>query len=277
MGPDWQEQELRATLDPALGGRWTSLRTQHREWLWSNPDPAVAAARRGVRPGQEFVDAGGGEECLPTVQGVPDHGDVWSRPWRRDEDGAVLRDSVTAPPFTVHRDLGHDTGPRVAYRISGPPRQPFLHAVHLLLQLGPDARIELAGTPRFRVAGEPGEHRWPDLGSEDLSRLGPDDGTARCLVLPGVSACRVVAGVDALELSWRRTAGDGPGPGLLVWRNLCGWPESAPYRSIGVEPMLGATVNHDDPQRCERLDGAGQAGWELRLRALRAVTPPAPR
>lgn len=274
MGPDWQEQELRATLDPALGGRWTSLRTAHREWLWSNPDPAVAAARRRVRPGQEFVDAGGGEECLPTVQGLPDHGDVWSRPWHRDGDGAVLRDSVATPPFSLHREVGHDRGPEVAYRISGPARQPFLHAVHLLLQVGPQARIELAGTPRFRVAGEPGEHRWPELGADDLSRLGPDDGTARCLVLPEVSTCRVVDGADALEMSWHRVDGSGAGAGLLVWRNLRGWPESTPYRSIGVEPMLGATVNHAEPQRCARLDETGHAAWVLRLRALRAGPAP---
>ena len=33
-----------------------------------------------VYPLPEFVDAGGLEECLPTVRGRPDHGDIWSRP-----------------------------------------------------------------------------------------------------------------------------------------------------------------------------------------------------
>jgi hypothetical protein len=26
---------------------------------------------------------------------------------------------------------------------------------------------------------------------------------------------------------------------LMIWRNLGGWPADRPYRSIGVEPMLG--------------------------------------
>ncbi|WP_285687936.1 hypothetical protein [Actinoplanes sp. NBRC 103695] len=48
------------TTDPALGGRWTSLRAAGRDWLWHRPDPA----RSRGRPGDSFVDAGGVEECL---------------------------------------------------------------------------------------------------------------------------------------------------------------------------------------------------------------------
>src|SRR3569623_1213456 len=66
-----------ATFDPALGGRWTSLSAGGREWLWRR----LVASRAAVLPGAPFVDAGGVEECLPTIRGVPDHGDVWSRPW----------------------------------------------------------------------------------------------------------------------------------------------------------------------------------------------------
>src|SRR5581483_10582739 len=46
------------------GGRWTSLRLGGREWLWQRADPA----RAGVAPGDAFVDAGGLEECVPTVR-----------------------------------------------------------------------------------------------------------------------------------------------------------------------------------------------------------------
>ncbi|RDI27711.1 hypothetical protein DFR72_106195 [Lentzea flaviverrucosa] len=46
---------LYAEVDHSLGGRWTSLRTAGREWLWHRADPA----RAGVTPGSPFVDAGG--------------------------------------------------------------------------------------------------------------------------------------------------------------------------------------------------------------------------
>src|SRR3954451_9902644 len=68
-------------IDCQHGGRWTSWRAGQREWLWSNPG-VPAAARVAVEPGDGFVDAGGAEECFPTVRGTPDHGDVWSRSWR---------------------------------------------------------------------------------------------------------------------------------------------------------------------------------------------------
>ncbi|MEK8108353.1 hypothetical protein NKG94_31885 [Micromonospora sp. M12] len=69
---------LRVAYDATHGGRWTSLHGGGREWLWRGPEPG----RHRVRPGDAFVDAGGLEECLPTVRGRPDHGEVWSRPWR---------------------------------------------------------------------------------------------------------------------------------------------------------------------------------------------------
>ncbi|MGH3435092.1 MAG: hypothetical protein ACRDRN_01345 [Sciscionella sp.] len=55
------------------------MRAGDREWLWRREEPR----RDAVRPGDAFVDAGGIEECLPTVRGEPDHGDAWSRRWRR--------------------------------------------------------------------------------------------------------------------------------------------------------------------------------------------------
>jgi len=68
---------LTAAIDAEHGGRWTSLRGGGREWLWQRDEPR----RSCVRPGDAFADAGGLEECLPTVRGVPDHGDVWTRRW----------------------------------------------------------------------------------------------------------------------------------------------------------------------------------------------------
>ncbi|MFC3894567.1 hypothetical protein ACFOWZ_24060 [Lentzea rhizosphaerae] len=81
---------LHAEVDRDLGGRWTTLRTAHREWLWHRADPA----RSAVAPGDPFVDAGGLEECIPTVRGTPDHGDAWSRPWH--ETGGLS--GLHAPP-----------------------------------------------------------------------------------------------------------------------------------------------------------------------------------
>ncbi|MFX4273955.1 hypothetical protein ACQBAR_02170 [Propionibacteriaceae bacterium Y1685] len=155
----------------------------------------------------------------------------------------------------------------VDHLITGEPGRPFVHAVHLLLDLSPAARILLPGRPEVRVLGSDGDDvygAWPVIGGVDLSLLGPDDGTATCAVLPGVNACTIVDDHDQLHLRWRRTAGDGAGEGLILWRNLRGWPDP-PYRSIGVEPMLGHTADHSETALAARLDADGRAHWYLEL------------
>lgn len=230
--------------DPAHGGRWTSLRAGSREWLWRNASASVA--RAVVRPGDAFVDAGGVEECFPTVRGLPDHGDVWSRPW--DEGHGSLRLS--------RRMSG---GLTVDYTVTGPPHTPFVHAVHALLDVSPAARLEATASTAY-LLDEDRTVPWPS----GLDRLGPDDGTATAAVLPGCAAVTVVDGADALTLSWRIVAGDAP-CSLLLWRNLRGWPAEAPYRSIGVEPMVGTAAALAGPGQPATTGADGSFRWELRI------------
>lgn len=142
-GSGWRPVSLGVEHDLEHGGRWTSLATAEREWLWRHPDPRITEARSHARPGDAFVDAGGGEECLPTVQGDPDHGDVWSRPWTFRDGWAT----ASCPGLVERRTTSCDTGQvRVRYEIIGRPGVPFLHAVHLLLDLAPVARIAIQAT-----------------------------------------------------------------------------------------------------------------------------------
>ncbi|HET6986616.1 MAG TPA: hypothetical protein VFI00_08375, partial [Kribbella sp.] len=63
------------TVDLIDGGRWTSLQLAGREWLWQGPG-LVTGPRTGMTG---FVDAGGVDECFPTVRGTPDHGALWNQ------------------------------------------------------------------------------------------------------------------------------------------------------------------------------------------------------
>ena len=41
---------------------------------------------------------------------------------------------------------------------------------------------------------------------------------------------------------------EGPAPhSVALWRNLGGYPPGAPYRSVGLEPMLGRGFDRSDP------------------------------
>jgi hypothetical protein len=284
-----EARPLAVQTDLALGGRWTSLATPEREWLWRNPRVSDAE-RAAVAPGDPFVDAGGVEECFPTINGPSDHGEVWSRPWAADgpnsgggsggggsDDGGGSGNSaasVRAGDLALRRRLSTEDGVvRAACTIGGPPGAGVLHAVHMLLDVRPGARLEAPGRPDVLVVEwpEPGRTAsatWPDGGGVPLDDLGPDDGTARCAVV-ATDRVDVVDGADRLSLTWGVTSGFAAPVSLVVWRNLGGWPAEAPYRSIGVEPLLGAETNRDRAasERLAHLDDVGRIGWWLEVRA----------
>jgi hypothetical protein len=282
-GERWHATALSVRTDAALGGRWTSLRTADREWLWRHRAPDVARARLRVRPGSEFVDAGGVEECFPTVRGEPDHGDAWSRPWHEAGGGTDGGEHVEVAALRLTRRFTADEcGVRVAYTVSGPPGARFVHAVHALLDVGPNARLVVPAAHRVHLLDTPHEGAttttsWPPtVAGRPLDHLGPDDGTAVAALLPDCRAAVVVDGGEALALTWRATTpADDEMCSLLIWRNLGGWPEGAPYRSIGVEPMVGRTATlcppHGRPAPGEpaRLGASGRFGWELSVSAAR--------
>ena len=274
--PGWRQCPLTVETDPSHGGRWTSLcalppaslpsehgelRVPAREWLWHHPDPEIARARQQARPGAAFVDAGGVEECLPTVRGEPDHGAVWSRPWSAGTDGA----HVVADGLRLDRRIRADGTVTVDYTITGQPHAPVVHAVHALIDVSPAARLDAPGVRTAHLLDGGAVVPWPS----GLDRLGPDDGTATAAVLPGCTAVTLHDGADALELAWRSPSG---APcSLLLWRNLRGWPDAAPYRSVGVEPMIGTAATPDAPGtgRPARLGPDGTLRWQLTLRAWR--------
>lgn len=275
----WRPVPLTWAFDLDHGGRWISLCSDgpagrdgsegrgSREWLWTHPDPVISEDRRHA-DGSTFVDAGGGEECWPTVRGTPDHGAAWSRPWVGLPDDAT----VEVPELgSLRRRVQGNAPVEVAYEIAGEPGTRFLHAVHLLLALSETAYLVVPGAEQMRVLDRDDPDRtWPG----GLDRLGPDDGSATCAVvpLPGGAEVVVVDGPDALRLSW--TAADqGRLCSLLLWRNLRGWPTDRPYRSIGIEPLLGRSADwrSGEPGDLPRVDSTGRCSWTLRLEGYRST------
>ena len=93
------------------------------------------------------------------------------------------------------------------------------------------------------------------------------DGSARLAVVD-TDAVKLIDGDETLLLHWWLQRGEGP-VSLLLWRNLGGWPASDPYRSIGVEPLLGAATDVDGarPEQLARPDAVGRLAWSLQLQA----------
>lgn len=248
-------------VDPAHGGRCTSLRAPGgREWLWRRHAPE----RDHVRPGDPFVDAGGLEECLPTVDGLPDHGDAWSRPWYQDGDGLA----VEGDGYRLRRVIETTETEVIArYELRALPGWRFLWATHALLDVSTSATLDAPdGHPTVvRTPDGPVAASWPRPLGIDAARLGPSDGSAHKLLLPGLDQITVSDRGDRLTLV---IGADQQPVSIAIWRNLGGWPPDGPYRSIGVEPMLGHAddLGRAEPGQCAVVPASGRTEWELRLR-----------
>jgi hypothetical protein len=62
---------------------------------------------------------------------------------------------------------------------------------------------------------------------------------------------------------------------VAVWRNLGGFPDDGPYRSIGVEPMLGSVFDIAEAQQPDdavTVPPAGCVEWELEIGVLNVCT-----
>jgi hypothetical protein len=259
-------------VDLERGGRWTDLTLAGRQWLWRRDDPA----RAQVGPGTPFVDAGGLEECMPTIRGVPDHGAIWNRPWTDLGDD---RSFVETEDFWLGRVIrGDDETVTATYRLEAESGYRFVWAAHALLDLSEDAVVQLPeGLPvrmyDQQVAGSDGrgwvESSWPECAGVPMSRLGPVDGTATGAVVVGASRATVLDRGRALDLV---VTCAGAHVSVAVWRNLGGFPADRPYRSIGIEPMLGAVFDLDEarvPGDVACVPGSGELTWELTLRGRR--------
>lgn len=209
------------------------------------------------------MDVGGLEECFPTIGGAPDHGSVWSRPWRTIAPTVHV---VDAPEGQLRRELVVDEAELdVRYALTAAPGTRFLWAGHLLLDLDPASRLEAPTGALVRCTSHgDARSRWPaGPHGEPLDRLGPVDGTAVKVLLPGTDRVRVVRG-DGASLTITVRAPGQP-VAVALWRNLGGWPAGDPYRSLGVEPSLG---HHDDLALAG--DGAATVGddglvrWRVR-------------
>jgi hypothetical protein len=261
-------------VDLRRGGRWTSLRVAGREWLWRRDEPL----RDRAAPGDPFADAGGIEECVPTVRGKPDHGDAWCRAWSDLGDGSA---EVDCGDFTLRRSVVADADLVTArYRLTARPRYRFVWAAHSLLDVSPRAELHLPGDPALRLyaeaapllgrpwpAGSPFvTARWPGPAGLRLDRLGPDDGTAVGAIAVGCRDAIVCDRGDSLRL--RLTADAGLPASVALWRNLRGFPAGQPYRSIGVEPMLGSVFDLAEARHAPdaaTVPGTGRVEWELEI------------
>ncbi|MDX6294328.1 MAG: hypothetical protein QOH50_3403 [Kribbellaceae bacterium] len=285
-------------IDHRDGGRWTSLKLAGREWLWSGP-----GLHSGPRVGMtSYVDVGGLDECFPTVRGVPDHGVLWSHEWsegwddRRDtlwDDSSddrwdELWETVETDEFVFGRRMisGARRPPYelnalwADYRLVAEPGYRFVWAAHALLDCAVGAQVVVPGGTSCRLFPEASkvldrpwpagalwvEDAWPRPGGIDLGTYAETDGSAVGAVLVD---CPVASVTDQGTTLRFELECPGQPVSTALWRNLGGFPADQPYRSLGVEPMLGRVFDLAEagPGDAAVVPAAGVLSWRLTVSA----------
>ena len=216
-----------------------SLRWRDREWL-----AGPAGDLRIPNYGDTFVEAdmSGWDEMLPTIDAcvlpsgaaLPDHGEVWTLPWRVDRVSAeelVCEITGRVLPYALRRHLsvtsaGGSATLRMDYelRVTGSEPVPLLWAAHPQFVVSPKTRLILPPHVDGVWQVWPTATRlvWPGGGQTVLD--GVADGEARKLYLP----TRLRAGWCALE--------EPDGASLrLSWD-----PEVVPYLGIWIDNGLNS-------------------------------------
>jgi galactose mutarotase-like enzyme len=292
-----ENDRLRVVAVPEVGGKVVSLvdRSSGREWLYQ---PARAPVR--PEPDEAFTaeNAYGWDECFPGVSAgtypadpwrgerLPDHGELWSRAWSLEVEGKSV---VTAAegarfPYGFRRSLRLD-GARllVDYAVENRSRFPFpfVWLAHPLLATEPGMRLEVAGSPQFRVDSSTGARlpaadeqvAWPptvagDGDPLDLS-IAPDSDVGLALKLYSerlqVGAAAIVATDGWLGLRFDPAAV----PFLGVWLDYGGWPTPGQgLYHVALEPSTGDADALEvalDRRSYSVLPANGGLAWQLEL------------
>jgi len=192
---------LSVTIRPQEGGRLTQLCDLGTGDEWLQP----GRSDYQLAPDISFKDGawGGFDECLPSVapcdhpdrhhghSSVPDHGHLWSRPWRvvdQTTHSVTLDTSDVEQPVVLTRriDIDRDAADLVlSYQLHNRGRASYryVYSAHPLFELPGAAVVELPTGSVMRTAFgarlSPGAvGRWPDAltsegGSIDFSLVQP--------------------------------------------------------------------------------------------------------
>lgn len=299
-----ESEALRIKIWPRMGGKIVSIVVRghgsragydDRELLHPPIHPYKQAT---ANSGFEDSDAGGWDECFPsvaacTVNGIdiPDHGDVWRKPWTASVKHDALSSHVTASsmPMRFSRWLSLD-GPTMHLRYSvtntGNAGADFLWSAHPLFQVQAGDRIVLPeGVHEVHVEAssadrlEAGDRStWPLAaltrgGYLDLSLVGPEDGVTSHKLFAGPLStgwCGLYRSALQMGIIMRFDPGHTPFAGL--WISQGAWPKTeddSPTRArqyaVALEPTTAP---------CDSLQHAIETGHAQHLQPLAELSWP---
>ena len=258
---------------PELGAKIISVKDLRtgREWMW-HPPGGLRLFRN--HPGDDFSQSplAGTDECLPTIapctwqdRELPDHGEVWSVPWKVDDQAwqsGILKTTtkLAISPFEFERSIElADNEIQINYQLTNRGSMPesFLWALHPLLKLQPGDRLEMPASTRALLDSK----AWGDAVASAI----PENACAKVFAAPiseGVIAISNEDAVNRLEFGWNPAKNDTLG----FWLSRGGWHG---HDQFALEPANGdadALTEAAGRNRCGVVAASGVTTWQMRLR-----------
>ncbi len=311
----WPALQLRAddaaiVVVPELGAKIVSLTLsgQDADIIWQDETRPLVPLSYGDKFGS--FDASGFDECFPTIgecacpdypwEGVvmPDHGEVWTLPWRLIPDPEAIHTVVHGVRFPYELSRRIRTAPRrfvieyLARNLSGFPIR-YLWSAHPLLALSEGMRVLLPGEPLGHVVfaaggrlaspdASSGKVRWPwapgpDGTSVDCSLMGPREWRANdklCMETPADGWCAL------FDPSRRRYCAFRMSPEETPFVAICanfGWypPEGRAAYWVAIEPCTGYPDSLSEAAAAGRariLPPMGEVRWATEIHVGSAST-----
>ncbi len=293
-----ESEALRLAIVPSCGAKIASLIHKHtgRECLFHAPGEQFRRGAYGAR--YETGEVTGFDEMFPTISecfcdlepwaGVrmPDHGEVWSLPWKCEVTGTEVRTSVHGVrfPYVLTRTISFARANTILlrYRVENPSACDFpaMWAAHPLFNATPGTRIIVPESARHIMNTVPGpalgsyggRFNFPLARSEggqewDLSRVGPPEGRVffkyffldaleeGFTILHDSNTRETVALVWPIEQV----------PYLGMWVNEGGWEN---WFHVAPEPCTAPFDRWDVAREWGRLPvipAFGSREWEMRI------------
>ncbi|HOX37533.1 MAG TPA: hypothetical protein PL033_06055 [Candidatus Brocadiia bacterium] len=267
-----ESERMQVVILPGQGGAIVSIldKKAGREWLWQSVELRLKVIAENPKT---YLMTGGWEDMFPSVGpcefedaewgkvSVPDHGELWNRPWKAKDlpDGVQLSVNGEIFPYTLERTCrlsGRTLRLDYALTNTGSKAFPFMFAGHPVLSVQGKAQILISNGARTVVyesqdgrLGKPGARfPWPDCvvkGEQidaslvDAETRGKTDKLfvsdfedAEVGLRDIDSGGRLMIRFNAQELS-----------SIGVWTNMNAYPPESPVSVAAIEPTTSPTEN----------------------------------
>jgi len=300
-----ENQETFVEFLPEVGGKMTQLLNKKTgtQFLLGPQNEEEDYKQAAYGADFEKFDTSGFDECFPTIEEsvyrqvnspeqetgktIPDHGELWSRPWDYEYANEILYLSIDGVKFdytlkkTIHLD---SNSLHIQYNLLNNGAEPFtyLWSAHPLLKVDPGAEILLrdnidkvfvnwASDPDIGRYGDylPWPYMYTNGRTINYAIVQDKDITQAAKVFSpplqhGFAGVYIPEKDEtvAFEFDVEKT------PFLGIWLCYGGWPATAENKhlTVGLEPTNGwpdSLENAVNQGECSSLDAGAKTTWPL--------------